>query len=606
MVLWQLDTGKQQYLPHMSATIQNIVVSPFGTSYAIRLGDNSTMVLSTADLKPTAHISGIQAQVMSFRVSPDERVTRIEEERHQKPLMERTPALINPANPSHLLLAVGDSQEVNPKSALLRSVPYLQTFDIAASHTLSRQALTRTNVTNKLIAPNAHRISEARVVHMKISYDGKWLATVDEWVPPRRDVMFLGHEGMSLKDEQRKRREVYLKFWKWNDSSKNWDLVSRIDAPHRLAPEDYGAGKVLDLVADRNSLAFSTLGEDGAVCVWRPRVRRRDGVIVRGKGDEPLKSWECEQLISTGKPALRDEISDIAETQHEHGCLAFSEDGSIIAAALSGKEDGVIYLIDSFNGSITSMRPNLYRGDALTMAFISQYLVIVSDDLLVYDLVLDEPKYEITLNRARGLMSLEQRSEMIHLAVDLNSQSFAVAVPTQSSVENWLDDGLKVSPGPIAKSHTEIAVFSPQHASPLLTQSLSSFATALVPAVGAPGYVVLDAAAEVTTLAPKTSQALASMARPLADLNLDKEDDAQPSGILTNLIENPEDDIDDEEPAEDVEMAEVDEDDGPPVVSQQQLARVFDIGPAFTLPPIEEMFYQVADLFSSKPLMQSA
>jgi NET1-associated nuclear protein 1 (U3 small nucleolar RNA-associated protein 17) len=42
-----------------------------------------------------------------------------------------------------------------------------------------------------------------------------------------------------------------------------------------------------------------------------------------------------------------------------------------------------------------------------------------------------------------------------------------------------------------------------------------------------------------------------------------------------------------------------------PVVSQQQLSEIFDIGPSFALPPVEEMFYQVADLFSSKPLAQS-
>jgi NET1-associated nuclear protein 1 (U3 small nucleolar RNA-associated protein 17) len=43
------------------------------------------------------------------------------------------------------------------------------------------------------------------------------------------------------------------------------------------------------------------------------------------------------------------------------------------------------------------------------------------------------------------------------------------------------------------------------------------------------------------------------------------------------------------------------DDDGPAVVSQHQLTSIFDIGPSFTLPPIEELFYQVAGLFSSKP-----
>jgi len=47
------------------------------------------------------------------------------------------------------------------------------------------------------------------------------------------------------------------------------------------------------------------------------------------------------------------------------------------------------------------------------------------------------------------------------------------------------------------------------------------------------------------------------------------------------------------------------DDDEFPVVTQQQLTSVFDIGPAFALPPIEEMFYQVVDLFAPKRVLQA-
>jgi NET1-associated nuclear protein 1 (U3 small nucleolar RNA-associated protein 17) len=56
-------------------------------------------------------------------------------------------------------------------------------------------------------------------------------------------------------------------------------------------------------------------------------------------------------------------------------------------------------------------------------------------------------------------------------------------------------------------------------------------------------------------------------------------------------------------PAE-TQREEVD-DDGTPVVSQQQLAQIFDIGPSYALPPLEDMFYQVAGLFSSKASEQT-
>ncbi len=78
---------------------------------------------------------------------------------------------------------------------------------------------------------------------------------------------------------------------------------------------------------------------------------------------------------------------------------------------------------------------------------------------------------------------------------------------------------------------------------------------------------------------------------------------------LMQLVEdNEEPDADMQEtalPDATVSVPEIDDDDGPKVVSQQQLREILDVGPSFALPPIEEMFYQVADLFSSKPLAQS-
>ena len=106
LVLWQLDTGKQQFLPHLSATIQNVVVSPTGTSYAVQLSDNSTMVLSTAELKPTANVAGIQASVVQSRPQMESLVRRVKEPSWQTPVLQRTPAAVNLSEPSRLILAV--------------------------------------------------------------------------------------------------------------------------------------------------------------------------------------------------------------------------------------------------------------------------------------------------------------------------------------------------------------------------------------------------------------------------------------------------------------------------------------------------------------------
>ena len=65
LVLWQLDTNLKQFLPHLSAAIESLAVSPKGTLYALRLSDNSVIVLSTAELEPIANIVGLQSYTLS-------------------------------------------------------------------------------------------------------------------------------------------------------------------------------------------------------------------------------------------------------------------------------------------------------------------------------------------------------------------------------------------------------------------------------------------------------------------------------------------------------------------------------------------------------------
>jgi NET1-associated nuclear protein 1 (U3 small nucleolar RNA-associated protein 17) len=586
------------------------MVSPKGTSYALHLGDNSTMVLSTSELVPIAYIAGIQAHIIG-RPNPDSLVQRFEDKEFGRPFIPRTVAVINPARPETLLLAVGEVQEIVPGLARVNSTPFLQTFDIASNHNVSRQAITRTNTTNKNIAPSAHSISEPVITQMQIGHDGAWLATVDEWLPPKHDVEFLGHSGMNLEDEQRRRREVYLKFWQWNKTDESWGLVSRIDAPHTLAFEKYGAGRVLALTADPGSHTFSTLGEDGVVQIWRPRKRKRDGVFVRGADGEPLYNWHCQRYVSLGTMVWDDDVAGDREAMPSHGSLAFSKDGSLLAAAISGHEDGLVHLIDPVSGKIQSSRSRMYRGDLISLAFSAQYLVILSDELRVWDLVLDELKYGVTLGDAQNLLFLEQRAEMMHLVVDHNSHTFAVALPCS---KGWKPDEKKYD-DTLSKAYSEVAVFDPQKPTPVYTQRLPSLVTALLPAISSPGYIILDATAEITTISPKATQTLTSMAKSIVELRLDIRGGSEEASAvdLMQAVDTEADveadaEIEDESatvPAPDLKDQDDDDDDGPPVVTSHQLSQVLDIGPSFALPPIEELFYAVAGLFSTKPKPKS-
>ena len=587
LVLWQLDTGKKQFLPHMSATIRNVVVSPSGTSYGVQLGDNSTMILSVTELSPTANIAGIQTSVLDSEEAVESQVRRLAEKCDERVFMQRTPAVISPTNPSRLLVGVGQTQEISPSNPLVSSIPYLQTFDLGSGHNISRQALTRSNETNINVTPTAQKISEPRVTLMKSSFDGKWLATVDEWTPPKRDLEFLDHWGKKIDDDRCRRREVYLKFWQLNTERDTWELVSRIDAPHSLGESTSGAGRVLDLAADPSSLRFATVGEDGFVRTWSTKTRKRDGVAVREKNGQALRIWDCQQAISLGKSDLYTDPEIIHESPAS-GCVTFSEDGSLIAAAC-GRED-IIHLLDPESGVIRASKSGIFGTGIVKAEFFGQDLITLSNKLLVYDMVSDELRHSIKLSAAVTELSVSQKMEMMHLAVDRRSRTFAVALPV----------GFETQPDSLFSKCGELIVFEHDKREPILTEIFPAMITALFPAVGFDGYLALDSAAEIRTVLGKGSQAVTTQAQSTSALHLDQVEES--NGDLLRLVEDGDEQVEDLLPSR--QTIDIDEDDETPVVTQQQLTEIFDIGPSFALPPMEELFYQVAGLFIGPPLAQ--
>jgi NET1-associated nuclear protein 1 (U3 small nucleolar RNA-associated protein 17) len=148
-----------------------------------------------------------------------------------------------------------------------------------------------------------------------------------------------------------------------------------------------------------------------------------------------------------------------------------------------------------------------------------------------------------------------------------------------------------------------LTVFHQDSREPQLTEEFPTIITALLPAVSSEGYIVLDTAAEIRTVMKKGSQAVTALAQSTSALELDTMPE-EPTGEM--LQEEDVEEVDDYllTPAA-TQDGEDDDDNEHPVVTQQQLSEIFDIGPSFALPPMEEMFYQVAGLFSSKPLAQS-
>lgn len=602
LVLWQLDTGKQQFLPHMSATIQNLTVSPTGTSYAVQLSDNSAMVLSTAEMKPTANIAGIQACVVDYQPSLEAEIERVKEASWLSSLIQRTPAVISLLEPSRLLLGVGQTQEVRLWDPLKTSNPFLQTFDLGLGRSLSSQALTRTNITNINVTPSAHRIHEPRITFIKISHDGTWLATVDEWDLPERDLEFLGMKESTSAISRRQRREIFLKFWQWNKENSIWELASRIDMPHVLG--DASAGRVLDLAADPTSSRFATIGEDRVARIWSTKSRKRDGVIVRGKDGTEIKKWHCQHTIQLAKLELPDSLENIGgvhefenlEKLPSTACVAFSDDGSLLAAACGGSKHGVLHLADTSSGTVRLSHTHLVINEIYGLEFLAQDLIILSDRLHVFDVVAEDLRFNIKLHERTLQLSTDQKREMVHLAVNPRSHTFAVALPIFS-------DSVEQNLAPSWTAYSELAIFHQDTPELQLMQTLPTLVTALIPS--GETYLVLDADAQVSTVIKKGSSSLITLASSTSALQLDDAAD-QPVADLMNLIQDEDDEEEEAElrqtitPDDTQEDIADDEDDEHPVITQQQLSDIFD-GPSFALPPMEELFYQVANLCSSKP-----
>ncbi|OCL13030.1 WD40 repeat-like protein [Glonium stellatum] len=606
LLMWQLGTGKHQTLPHLTSAIDSLTVSPSGASYAIRLADNSIMVLSTTELKPKTNIAGIQSR---RAVSDDQPLPQIKTvtsvvEKSANPLdkFRKIPMAVNPLKPSQILLSVPSSQPRTESDKTYMPAPYLQTFDLSAAHHLSRQALTRNNATDFNKGPRGTKIREPDIRFLRLSHDGTWLATIEEWQPSKTDVDHLA-ENLSVAEEERSlRREIYLKFWLWDKQRELWTLETRIDAPHRH-PDGTAPCRIFDMVSDPCEAGFSTIGEDGFVRVWKPKTRLRDGTVVRGSDSEGLITWSNRHSIELGSivETLDADVDSQLLSLLSNACLAYSADGSILAAGQSwtSKADPeLIHIIDTESGIVRRSMPGLYTTEIAALGFVEQYLVVISDSVTVWDLVDDELIYSLPFVLSN--IKYFQKASIIHLAVNSSEGTFAVAFPFIEADGSGSEMRLK-------KTMSKLMVFNPAHPEPLWSATVPNVIMALLPAQNSKGYVALDAAAEVRIVSPKAGSSI-PLIGPVAtaDQSLAIFRDEEPEDIEV--------DEEEEDGAEEVDaklgqmkvMEQADEyvedtENDKPVVRPEQLARIFDVGPSFALPPVKDLFSAVVGLYARKP-----
>lgn len=606
MVLWQLETGKKQVLPHLSTSIESIVVSPSGSSYSVRLADNSNMILSTSELQPIFNVSGIQVPAMkkSGMSLPFIPTVDVPSQEFVPKECLRCPAVLNPVTTGRLLAAVPASTASRLKSSARNAACYLQTFDIGSAQQTSKQPLARTKATTLDMGPESNTIKEPNVLYMQISHDGQWLATVDEWLPPRRDLSLMAFDTEKEVEEQSRRRETYLKFWLWNDNAKTWELLSRIDDPHS-SPSNirYDANLVLDLGSDPSRVGFATMGNESIVKFWKPSLRRRHGKEVRDQTGRILSNWSCHCTASLTTPPLA-----MNAAAQQGAKLAYSRDGSVLAAGYRLSSPSVIHLIDSSSGTVRRTLTGLHKGPLLGMGIVDRYLIILSHELRVWDMVTEQHRFGFALKSCS--LTIPHLAACTHLAIDSREQTFAVSLPeiSQSSRSG--------------NPKSQIIIFSPKSATPLFSTSIANSTTVLLPATGRKGYYVLDSAAEIRILAPILPVSNVSHEHPQTVQPREPEgppkglENIYGNGISTSIIKTDDDEEEQEQdntsrakhllkkseitvPPQPQLFTQLEKPDAV-VVSQHALTELFDTGSAFTLPPITELYEQVARLCAGK------
>lgn len=609
LVLWQVDTGKTELLPHLSGVIESIVVSPKGSSYALTLDDNSAMVLSTSEMKPTAYVSGIQSLVLGQSRWKDTAVNRVWSpvDEISRPLT----AAANPAATSRLYLCVGNGQMASATGAI-PSASLLQTFDISSFQSLAKQPLARTNPTEANLTPKGFPVTEPWVSHISFSRGGDWLASVDEWQPPARDVESLVEDAHAAELLCCERKEVHLKFWKVGDQQ--LDLVSRIDEAHSTAVR---SESVLDLASSPKSTLFGTVGADGCVRLWAPHIQQcsmtpaasKAALVVSSDADttEVVEGWSCVQAVPLASSSRIDmdgeSLSPRPASARPTGALAFSGDGSTLFVAYGLPDDLVLYIIDASSGEIRTRLNQLIDGEVRSLRVLGASVIILAGgNLVVYDVVEDRVRYGLSFEVPS---SSPEALQLAQLAVDETSHTFAISVPVFSTPD--------AAPKFDKSVKSELAVFTPYSDQPLLIQSMHNLIISLLPVPGSSSFAAIDSAAQISAIIQGT--AINPLALPLSDLRLDKTTPGDDDADMMALDQNDDEDEGDQanglllnvgDDAMDEDADDEDLDSYGAIIAPEKLSQIFDAAPAFALPPIEDLFYQVTGLISGKRLASSA
>jgi NET1-associated nuclear protein 1 (U3 small nucleolar RNA-associated protein 17) len=303
------------------------------------------------------------------------------------------------------------------------------------------------------------------------------MSTVDKWTPYPHDIEALNPSESCVDSIAADHQEIFLKFWRWNNPSSLWELVTRIDAPHF---SDKGSVSILDLASRPLSHEFATIGQDAVLRFWCPSTRQRIGLKME-HGEMPLETWKCRNTVDL-KGYINDNTGFLSTAS-----ITFSRDGSVLAVCLesvNSKNSGLAILVNVQNCSVHHSRVGVYPGGLCMARFLGCHLVIASNrSVSIWDTVDDIVRTPGPLEQADYPYSgIAYRL----LAVDSNTQTFAVTLQhSQSNVASKKG------------RRCHVQVYDIHSLALLGQQPLREFPLALLPDAQSGDYIIMDAAANI-------------------------------------------------------------------------------------------------------------